>query len=136
MKLNEFFGNIKRGGSARESSKDQRDQLTGKTKLDDDNLMDNVYWFILDNDELHKKDFIPLAREIARQQKSKSFNRETYVNRWMPMVEKGCMEFYKRQQMQGDPKDIFTKNMRKDLCQRFADQAHDDISSGEYNLGD
>lgn len=131
MKLYEFFG----GPVNKEDSDDMRDQMSGKTQADDDNLADEVYWFMLDDDVLHKEMFLPLAREIAKKQKSGNFDHGEYTKKWLPLVNKACIKFYKQGEHTDDPREMFTKSLRKGLCQRLADQHHKDIEKGEYNLG-
>lgn len=129
MKLYEFFG-----VPTYEQNVDKKDDLSGKTAEEEEKLADELYWFILDDDELHKEHFMPLAKEINEKIKSKSFDRKSYTKKWMPMVNKGCMKYYKKNQMTEDPKDLFSLEMRKGLCQRLADQHHNDISQGEYRI--
>lgn len=131
MKLYEFFG---APTHHTDPDKDSRDDVNGQTEADKDKLADEVYWYILDHDQLHKDHFIPLSKEIAEKQKSKDFDHGKYIAKWMPMVNRGCMEFYKEAHMDRDPKDIFPLAMRKDLCQRLADQHHNDIERGEYKI--
>ena len=58
-------------------------------------LANDVFWFILDHDRLHKQHFIPIAQEIYRQVAAKKpVDHEKYTECWMPMVEQGCSEFY------------------------------------------
>lgn len=129
MKLYEFFG-----VPTYEENKDSRDDLTGKTADQEEKLADEIYWFILDDDDLHKEHFIPLAKEINEKISSPNFDRKSYVKKWLPMVNKGCMKFYKKNEMTEDPKDAFTVEMRKGLCERLAEQFFDDIEKGEYKL--
>ena len=69
-------------------------------------------------------------------QKSKKFEHNEFIKRWMPMVKAACIKFYKEHEedLSGDPNDLFSKDMRKVLCQRLADQHHKDIEAGEYKL--
>jgi len=134
VKLNEFFGNTHRHNKD-DDRKDRRDGMTGQSRLEDEKLVDEVFWSILDNDKLHKEHFLPLAREIREKQKTGQFDHKEYSKKWMPMVEKGCMEFYHKHKMQGDPRDLFNKEVRKALCQKLADQHHADIEKDEYKLG-
>ena len=129
MKLYEFFG-----VPQYEEEKDASDELSGKTADEEEKLADEVYWFILDDDHLHKECFMPLAQEISEKMKNKSFDRGEFTKKWMPMVNKGCLKFYKKHEMIDDPKDVFTLEMRKALCQRFAEEHHSAIEKGEYKL--
>jgi hypothetical protein len=137
MYLNEFFGNIKHNVDIeKHDGKDSRDVLSGRTESMDQKLADDLYWFILDHDHLHKKHFMPLAKEISELQQAKKFDHGKHVKRWMPLVNDGCLEFYKQQKMEGHPQDLFTKKLRQDLCHRLADQHHNDIEKGEYKLSE
>jgi hypothetical protein len=130
MKLYEFFG-----GRTNEDNKDPRDDLSGETQQEQEKLEDELYWFILDDDDLHKEFFMPVAKELFKCMKDKSFDHSTFINKWMPMINKGCLKFYKKNEMTEDPKDLFSKEMRKSLCQRFADEHHKDIQKGDFKLG-
>jgi hypothetical protein len=137
MNLNEFFGNIKHNVNIEKNDgKDPRDTLTGRTEAMNQKLSDDLFWFILDHDKLHKEHFMPLAKKVSELQKNNKFDHGNFVKEWMPMVKKGCLEFYKQQKMEGHPADIFTKQLRKDLCYRLADQHHNDIEKGEYKLSE
>lgn len=132
MNLYEFFG-----VPTYEENKDDpksRDRLDSRKQQDEEKLENDLYWFILDDDQLHKEYFIPLAHEINKKIKSKDFDRSEYIKRWAPMINKGCMKFYDQQEMTEHPKDIFSKDLRKSLCQRISDQSITDIEKGEYNL--
>lgn len=131
MKLYEFFG-----GSNYSINKTKEDQTHSSitTQEDREKLVDDTYWFILDDDQLHKEFLLPLARKISDLKKSKKFDKEKFLKEWLPMVNKGCMKFYKEKQMIEDPKDIFTKQVRKDLCQRLCDQTCEDVDNNEYKL--
>ena len=131
MKLYEFFG----APTDNQGKKDERDEITGKSEVDRDKLADDVYWFMLDDDQLHKEYFLPLAKEIAAKQKDKKFDHGEYVKKWMPLVKQACKQFYKEHELSGDPDDVFPPDLIKGLCQRLADQHHKDIEKGEYKLG-
>jgi len=131
MKLYEFFSAI----TGADSKSDTKDELSGQSKQDDQKVADEVFWFILDDDDFHKEYFLPLAYEIAAMQKAKKFDSGAFTKKWMPLVNKACIKYYHENELPGDPNDIFSSEMRKGLCQRLADQHHKDIESGEYKLG-
>lgn len=131
MKLYEFFGVPT---YETDKSTDSRDKLDGKTRQDDEKLADEVYWYMLDDDDLHKQMFMPLAQEMIQKMKSKTFDREEEAKKWLPMVNAACMKFYKETEMTEDPKDVFSKEMRLALCKRAADQHFVDLEKGEYKV--
>jgi hypothetical protein len=123
MLLNEFFG--KAINMDKEMSKDREDK----------NLSDELFWYILDHDKLHKDYFIPLARKINKDHKADKLDKEQCISEFMPMVKKGCMEFYQHKKMNNNPDKVFTKEMCKELCEKLFDHCREDIVKGQYNLG-
>lgn len=107
-----------------------------KNNHDREQLSELMFWYILDNDQLHKQYFIPLARSAYIKTHNEQFDQEEFCNSFMPMIKKGCTLYYYENQLEGNLKDIFTKNMRQSLCQRMADYTYDDIVNGEFNLGE
>lgn len=126
MKLFEFFGVpvYQEAGNER----------PGYTKDNHEKMEDDLYYYILDHDRLHKECFMPLAQEIAEKMQGKNFDRKEYAKKFMPMVNRACMEYYKQTEMTRDPRDIFTKEIRMGICERLADQSFEDIGQGEYKL--
>ena len=117
MLLNEFFGKLNASDG------------TDKNKFEENQLMDDVFEYILNQDDLHKKYFLPAAKEV-RIKKSKELDTKA----WEPLVNHGCMKFYKERELIDDPKDLFNKEIREKLCQRFAKHFHKDIHDGEYKV--
>lgn len=107
-----------------------------KNNHDREQLGELMFWYILDNDQLHKQYFIPLARSAYIKTHNEQFDQEEFCNSFMPMIKKGCTLYYHENQLEGHLRDIFTKDMRRSLCQRMAEYTYDDIVNGEYNLGD
>jgi hypothetical protein len=125
MKLLEFFN---------PNASSNKDESSGKTKHTDEKLSDELYWYILDHDRLHKEFFIPIAKEISEKIKQPNFDRVSAAKKFLPMINNACMDYYRENGMTEDPKDVFTKEMRQGLCQRLADQSYDDIEKGEYQF--
>lgn len=99
-------------------------------------IFDDLYYFIIDNNRLHKKYFFPIARKIKLLIKSKEYNEKDHCKKWMPMINAGCLEFYEKYKLKGDPEDIFDYKNRSDLCSRLGKEFHNDISKNIYNIGD
>lgn len=131
MKLYEFF-------SVPSIAKDKEgnENYGHNTKAERQRLANDIYWYILDHDHLHKKHFFPIAKEIYELHKAKKdIDRKKYTARWLPMVKEGCMAFYKEQKMTGDPKKLFDKDFFRAICERLADRHIKDITKDEYKLG-
>jgi hypothetical protein len=130
MKLYEFFGKIDHNI---DSEKDQDPSSPGKEE--EQELGNQVFWYILDHDNLHKKHALPLAKQIKKEYSSKKEEGVHDWKLWMPMVKEGCAKYFEENDVQGDPNDVFNKEFCIDLCKRLADQYHEDITKDEYDLG-
>ena len=124
MLLKEFFGRaIQVGKEADKKYKEQESQN------------DDLFWYILDHDKLHKDYLIPLARKIKKRQLENSLDKASCINEFMPMVNKGCVEYYQHKKLKGKLGKLFPKQLREDLCERLYDHYFDDIIKDHYNLG-
>lgn len=123
MLLKEFFG---------KNADPIKDLHKGR---DDQNIGDELFWYIVDHDKLHKDFFHPIAQKIKKESNSNKFDKEKYVAEFMPMVKKGCMEFYHQNKMQGKLGTLFSKELRKDMCERLFDHYREDIVKDQYKLG-
>ena len=121
MLLNEFFGkNI--------------DPIKNLQKgRDDNNLGDELFWYIIDHDKLHKDYFFPIAAKISKQKES--YDRSSMIKEFMPMVVKGCREFYEKKKMKGKLGKVFSEELRHDTCERLLDHFREDIIKGKYKIG-
>jgi hypothetical protein len=124
MLLNEFFGRPVKLGK-----KEDKDDKTAMDNTDD------VFWYILDHDKLHKDHFFPLAHKMHKDLTANKLNKDECISNLMPMVEQGCMEFYHHHKLKGKPGKLFPKEMRDDLCEKLFDHFYEGIRKKEYKLG-
>jgi hypothetical protein len=124
MLLNEFFG---KSIDIKKSSSDE--------KHDDKNTANELFWYFLDHDRLHKDYVIPLARKIKHAHHTESLNKSKFVKEFMPMVNKGCLEYYEENDLKGRPETLFSKDLREELCEKLYDHFCDDIVKDKYKLG-
>lgn len=122
MLLNEFFGSFNFKSSSSKKDEDMR--------LKNEALCDDVLEYIINNDSLHKTMFFPIAEKLI-----KEATKEHDSDIWLPLVNKGCMGFYKMAEMKENPNKIFTKELRKELCDKLAEHYQSDILKGMYKLG-
>lgn len=120
MKLFEFFSKPINVSSS------QKDDNQNKIKKDD------LFWFILDHDKLHKDYFFPIAKKIKSLKECPS---EMVLELYMPMVNQGCKEYYSHKKLSGRLGKLFPKDMREELCHRLYDHYRDDIKNDRYKLG-
>ena len=119
----EFFG--KPIDVHKEMSKNREDQKIG----------DELFWYIVDHDKLHKEFFHPLGSKIHKDYKANKLNKEETVKKFLPMVNKGCMEFYKHKKLKDPVRKVFPEEVRHDMCERLFDHYREDIIKGSYKLG-
>ena len=131
MKLYEFFGHFN-------PTQDQNktEDPYSLSHEDEELLSDQVFWYILDSDELHKKYFMPVANKLKKIYDSESKTDDLHDWKvWIPMVNKGCVEYFEKHDIKGNPREVFNKKFRKTICVKLTDHYHDDIVKGEYQLG-
>jgi hypothetical protein len=122
MLLNEFFGSH----DFKSKSKSSDEELKVKNSA----LCDNVLEYIINNDNLHKTMFFPIAEKLIREA-----TKEHKSEIWMPLANKGCMGFYKMSEMKDNPNRVFPEEFRKELCDKLAEHYQNDILKGMYKLG-
>ena len=124
MLLKEFFG--KAVNIDKEMAKTNQDQGLGN----------DLFWYIIDHDKLHKDFFHPIANKIYKAQKSKNVDKEALIKEFMPMVRKGCQEFYEYNKLSGHFESNFSKQLMDEMCERLYDHYKDDIAKNKhYKLG-
>lgn len=119
MKLFEFFS------KPIESNQKDRDQ---KTKFDKDDL----FWYILDHDKIHKDYFFEIASKIK---KVKTLEPDAVLEMFMPMVKQGCKEYYNEKKLNGKLHKLFPEDLREEICHRLYDHYKEDIIADKYKLG-
>jgi len=124
MLLTEFFGRaVKVGNKLDQKEKDR----------DEENL--DLFYYILDHDKLHKDYFFPLAKKIKKMHKNGKLAKEKITMEFMPMVNKGCLEYYNHKKLDGKPEKHFSKTLREALCEKLYDHYYEDIIKDNYKLG-
>lgn len=120
MILKEFFS------KPLEVSPDKKKDETKEIKQDE------LFWFIIDHDQLHKDFFFDIARKVK---KLDGVTPEKVLELYMPMVNKGCKEYYAKNKLTGKLGKLFPKALREELCHRLHDHYFDDVKHDRYNIG-
>lgn len=121
MILKEFFSKPL-DIAANQKTRDQKDSVKS----------DDLFWYIIDHDKLHKDYFFPIAQKVK---KLKECGPEQIIELYMPMVKKGCKEYYEYKKLNGKLGKLFPKDMREELCHKLHDHFADDVKNEKYNLG-
>lgn len=120
MKLLEFFG------------KNININTKSLERTDANNIADDLFWYILDHDRLHKDYFFPIANKIKG---LKDCGTSQILELYMPMVKKGCKEYYQKNNMKGKLGKIFPEDMREELCNKLHEHYSEDINKDRYKIG-
>lgn len=126
MKLYEFFGNINL-----DLDQDKNKDSHSPSKEEENQLGDELFWYILDHDELHKKHVMPVSKDLEKKYEDKKGDSSRDWKMWIPMVNQGCMKYWKEKKLEKHPSDAFPKDLRKELCQRLEDHYRENITKGK-----
>ena len=104
-----------------------------KSREDTKNIKkDDLFWYILDHDKLHKDYFFPIAKKIKT---LKDCGPDEIIELYMPMVKKGCKEYYEHKKLSGKLGKLFPDDMREELCHQLHDHFFDDVQHDKYSIG-
>jgi hypothetical protein len=131
MKLYEFF-NV----PVDKKEKAFPDYANSKSDEEKTKIADQLFWYIIDNDDLHKEFVLPFIKDMKAQITSPGFNRDRFTKKWLPMINKGAKLFYKHEKLKDDPKDLFTDNLKDELCKQLCDKFIDEVKEDHYHIGD
>lgn len=128
MKLLEFF-NIPNDNPSKFDAE-------GKSEEDKNKIQDEVYWYIIDNDDLHKQFVLPFVSDLKGHLASPDFNLDRFKKNWIPMVNKGCKMYYDKKKLKSNPDSVFTKELKKNLLDKITDKYIEDVKNDSYKIGD
>ena len=121
MLLKEFFS---KPIDIEQNQKNNKQEMQG--------LHDDLFWFILDHDKLHKDYFFPIAKKLKE---NGVCDTPKILELFMPMVVKGCREYYEDKKLKGKLGKVFSKELREELCKRLYDHFKEDVKKDKYKLG-
>ena len=129
MKLFEFFGKM----TLKQDHEDGKYSLSREEK---ETLEQSLFDFILNDTALHKKYFMPIAKSLKARYDDHTDDASKDWKEWLPMVNRGCANYFKEHNITGDPKDIFSKKLRKELCKKIENYYREGILNNEFQIGD
>jgi hypothetical protein len=130
MKLYEFF-NV-----PVDKRQDKFPNYPGQSLEDKEKMSDELFWFIIDHDSLHKEFVLPFVKDMKDQVTNPNFDKGRFTKGWMPMVRKGCSLFYKKKKLKDDPKDLFDDKVKEEICRKLCDKFVQEIKDGDFFIGD
>ena len=117
LHLNQYYSDLIR------IKLNEYDQFNMRRFEEKDQFKNDLFFYILDHDDIHRKQFHDIAEQMTD---------DSTANIWMPIVKKGCMEFHDANKILQHPRDMFYKEMCEELCHMLDDHYRKDIKKGEY----
>ena len=122
MLLNEFFGR-------------SDNKLSDKNK-ESNQYNNDLFEFILDHDNLYKEYAFPILRKIKHLHEKNKLDKKECMKEFIPMINKACMEYYKKNQIKGHLESVFPKQFKKGMCEKLYDHYYENVIKDQYKLGD
>jgi hypothetical protein len=101
----------------------------------DSDAINELKLFIMNNEDLYRRKFMPIIYNIQRKIKNGTYNHELAPKLWMYLVDEAAREYVKEfGSPDQDVKDMFPASVRQDVAKDLADQEYENIQAGEYNV--
>ena len=100
----------------------------------DSDAVNELDLFIMNDEDLYRKRFMPIITNIKRKMKRGIYDHEKVIKLWMYLVDDAAREYVKEHGSQDqDVKDMFPKETRLQVAQNIADREKENIEQGEYD---
>ena len=105
------------------------------TEAQDSDAVNELDLFIMNDEELYRRRFMPIIENIKRKMKRGIYDHEKVIKMWMYLVDDASRQYV---QELGSPdqdvKDMFPKETRLKVAQIIADREKQNIEQGEYDV--
>lgn len=91
-----------------------------KPDENNDDVIKNLMGYILDDDEIYKKQMLPLIRDLEKCVKDKTYDKEKAPEAYTELVKSACVKFFKKEKIKGDINKIFTPKVRSKICKQLS----------------
>ena len=90
--------------------------------------------FIMNNEDLYRRRFMPIITTIKRKIKRGVYDHEKVIKLWMYLVDDAARQYVQEfGTPDQDVKDMFPKETRLQVAQVIADREKENIEKGEYD---
>ena len=104
------------------------------TEAHDSDAVNELDSFIMNDEDLYRRRFMPIITNIRRKMKRDVYDHEKVIKLWMYLVDDAARKYV---QDNGTPdqdvKDVFPKETRLKVAQVIADREKENIEQGEYD---
>ncbi len=100
----------------------------------DSDAVNELDSYIMNNEELYRRRFMPIITNIRRKMKRNVYDHEKVIKLWMYLVDDAARKYVQEfGSPDEDVKDMFPKETRLKVAQVIADREKENIEQGEYD---
>ena len=101
----------------------------------DSDAVNELDSYIMNNEELYRRRFMPIIENIKRKMKRGIYDHEKVIKMWMYLVDDASRQYVQEfGSPDQDVKDMFPKETRLKVAQVIADREKENIEQGEYDV--
>ena len=101
----------------------------------DSDAVNELDLFIMNNEDLYRRRFMPIISNLKRKIKKGIFDHEKAKKLWMYLVDDAAKQYVKEYgSVDQDVKDMFPKETRMQVARVIADREKENIEQGEYDV--
>jgi hypothetical protein len=91
--------------------------------------------FIMNDEDLYRRRFMPIISNIKRKIKSNVYDHEKAQKLWMYLIDDAARKYVQEFGSEGtDVKDMFPKETRQQVAKIISDRELENIKQGEYDV--
>ena len=100
----------------------------------DSNAVNELDSFIMNNEDLYRRRFMPIISNIKRKLKKNVYDHEKAQKLWMYLVDDAAKQYVKEYgSTQDDVSNMFPKETRMQVARVISDRELENIKQGEYD---
>ena len=104
------------------------------TEAQDSDAVNELDLFIMNDEDLYRRRFMPIITNIKRKMKRGVYDHEKVIKLWMYLVDDAAVKYVQEfGTPDQDVKDMFPKETRLKVAQVIADREKENIENGEYD---
>ena len=104
------------------------------TEAQDSDAVNELDLFIMNDEDLYRRRFMPIITNIKRKIKRGVYDHEKVIKLWMYLVDDAARQYVQEfGTPDQDVKDVFPKETRLKVAQVIADREKENIEQGEYD---
>ena len=105
------------------------------TEAQDSDAINELDLFIMNDEDLYRRRFMPIITNIRRKMKRGIYDHEKVIKLWMYLVDDAARQYVQEfGTPDQDVKDMFPKETRLQVAQNIADREKENIEQGEYDV--